>query len=75
MIKAFKEMGLLKNAWDYRKVPLASKIKLHEDIPVSLLLWGGDNWSGNRSDVTSIEAFRENDMCGILKILMFQVKE
>ena len=47
IIKASKAMGVLKTIWEAKEVLLESKIKLYEAIPVNLLLWGSENWSGN----------------------------
>ena len=73
--KASKSMGVLKLVWDEKDVPLETKIKLCTNIPMSLSLWGGDNWSGNKHDTRRIEPFQNKAMRRMLGIDIAQAKE
>ena len=55
--KASKSIGALKITCNENDVPLDTKMKLHNSIPLNVLLWGGDNWSGNKGDIKRIETF------------------
>ena len=70
IIKATKAMGTLKNIWNTREVTLTSKIKLYEVIEINVLLWNGENWSGNKNNAAMIEAFYHNSMLIILNMIM-----
>ena len=41
--KARKHMGALSFMWNYNNVPLNIKVKLHNEIPLNALSWGGNN--------------------------------
>ena len=43
MNKASRAMRALKFIWNVREVPLITKFKLYNAIPLNLLLWGSEN--------------------------------
>ena len=53
--KGSKHMGTFKFIWDDCSVPIETKIKLLSTIPLNLLLWGGDNWSGNKEEIRKLK--------------------
>ena len=75
MSKAPKVMGALKDVWDAREVPLSSKVKLHQAIPINLLSWGRNNWSVNQNDTQLLEAFHHKSIRRILGINMTRVMD
>ena len=68
-------MGALKFAWDAAEVPLITKIKLHQATPMNLMLWGSENWSGNKADIAKMNTFHHKSTRRILGITMGRVKE
>jgi len=68
--KASKSMGALKFIWDAVEVPLSTKIKLYQTIPMNLMLWGSENWSGNKADIKLLDTFHHKSIRRILGISM-----
>ena len=73
--KANKSMGALKFIWDALEVPLTTKIKLHQATPMNLMLWGSENWGGNKADIAMMNAFYHKSIHRILVIIMGRAKE
>ena len=73
--KSSKSMGGLRFLWNERDVPLESKIKIYTSIPISILLWGGDDWSRNKDNVRRIEKFQNKAIYRTLGTTMAQLKE
>ena len=73
--KASKSMGALKFIWDAVEVPLSTKIKLYQAIPMNLMLWGSENWSGNKADIKLLDTFHHKSIRRILGITMGRVKD
>ena len=73
--KASKSMGALKFIWDAVEVPLPTKIKLYQAIPMNLMLWGGENWSGNKADIKLLDTFHHKSIRRILGISMGRVRD
>ena len=44
-------------------------------MPMNLMLWGSENWSGNKADVAMAEVFHHKSIRRTLGISMMQVKE
>ena len=42
---------------------------------LDIVLWGSENWSGNKNDIVMIEAFHHKAMRRIFKVLVSRVKE
>ena len=72
---ASKAIGALCFVWEDVNMPLTIKVKSHNAIPVKLLLWGGENWSGNVADIRKYETFHHTMMRIMLKMPMSRVKE
>jgi len=75
ILKALKAMGALKSIWEAKEVPLIAKRKLYKAIPVNLILWESENWSGNWNDLKLMEAFYYKAIHRILGISMKRVME
>ena len=73
--KSSKSMGGLRFLWNEKDAPLEAKIKICTNIPISILLWGGDDWSRNKDDVRRIEKFQNKAIYRTLGTTMAQVKE
>ena len=75
MCNDIKCMGELHFIWEDDNMPLIIKVKSHDATPLNLLLWGGDNWSGNAAGISECEAFYHQEMRRILIISMARVKD
>ena len=73
--KDSKYMGALRFIWEDENMALIIKVKLCNASPLNLILWGGENWSGNASDINEWEAFQHKEMRKILKISMARVND
>ena len=51
------------------------KAKLHDGIPLNLLSWEGENWSGNAANISECEVLYHKAMRRILKISITGVKD
>ena len=72
--KANKAMGVLSFMWDTSEDSLETKVSLHLAIPVNLALWNSETWSGNKVDLSILDAFHHKAIRRILKIRMSDVK-
>ena len=72
--KANKAMGALSFIWDTSEVSLETKVSLFLAIPVNLALWNSETWSGNKVDLSMLDAFHHKAIRRILKIKMSEVK-
>jgi hypothetical protein len=68
-------MGVLKSVWDSPHLEIWSKYLLICTIPMNLLLWGCETWSMQKSLLDKLEVFLHHNICQILQVLMFKVKE
>ena len=75
MGKASRSMGVIKFVWDAREVSLKITIKFHSLTLLNLLLWGGENWSGNQEDIANFEAFQNKAIRTTLCMSIMQVKD
>ena len=51
IFKTTKAMVSLKFIRDTAEVPLKTKNKSHETMPMDLVMWESRNWSGNKADM------------------------
>ena len=56
-------------------MPLDTKIKLYQAIPINLILWSSENWSGNKADIKMMDTFYHKSIRRILGIIMRRVKD
>ncbi len=68
-------MGDLKSIWDSPHLEIGSKYLLFRAIPMNLLLWGCETWSLRKSLLDKLEVFLHRNICRILRVSMFKVKE
>ena len=54
---------------------MQTKAKLHLKIPLNLLFWGSDNWSGEKVDVSKSEVLRRKSFHRVLVISMMREKD
>ena len=72
---ASKALGALKFIWDSPETSLETKIRLYQAIPVNLVLWNAEIWSGNQADLDALDIFHHKAIRRILHINMIQVKD
>jgi hypothetical protein len=70
-----QSMGVLKSVWDSPHLEIWSKYLLYCAIPMKLLLWGCETWSMQKSLLDKLEVFLHRNICRILRVSMFKVKE
>ena len=68
-------MGALKSVWDSPHLEIWSKYLLFRAIPMNLLLWGCKTWSLRKSLLDKLEVFLHRNICRILCVSMFEIKE
>ena len=73
--KARKSMGALHFIWEDDSAPLMIKAKSCDVVQLSLLLWGGENWSRNAADISKCEVLHHEATRRILKMSMAKVKD
>ncbi len=72
---ANQSMGASKSMWDSPHLEIWSKYLLFCAIPMNILLWGCETWSMQKSLLDKLEVFLHCNICRILQVLMFKVKE
>jgi len=73
--QASKAVGALNSLWNSQAVSIETKVKMYLAIPVNLLLWNSESWSGNSTDLQQIDVFHHKTIRRILGINMADVKE
>ena len=68
--KSAKSIRFLGIVWNNNQIPIESKTKLCDAMPVNLLLWGSENWSGRKSDLKLIEVIHLKSLRRLLKKTM-----
>ena len=73
--QASKAVGALTPLWKSPAVSIETKIKLYLAIPVNLVLWNCETWSGNTTDLNRIDIFHHKTIRRILGINMTDVEK
>lgn len=66
-------MSALSFIWQSNQINLKTKYKIYCAIPISLLLWGCENLSGNKNDIDKLERFQSKSIRRIMNIKIQQV--
>ena len=72
-MKATQAMGALSFIWQSNQINPRTKHNIYKAIPISLLLWGCENWTGNKSDIDKLERFQTKSIRRIMNIKLQEV--